>query len=88
MVTAILLPSAIVVAAVIIKVAIGTLRNDQKMREELTFARNFKAVTAGACGTAVMGSFSHKSGGSVISTVLAGLLVAYIVDILSPSVNK
>lgn len=77
-----LLTVAVVVAALVIRTAVTELREPGSARAQWAFATNARAVATGAVTAAALGLLGWQSGGygAVAWAVLAGVLVAVIVD--------
>ncbi|MCX4515419.1 hypothetical protein OHA27_34905 [Streptomyces sp. NBC_01619] len=77
-----LLTVVIVVAALVIRIAVAELRRPGSARVRLAFLSNTRALTAGAVTAAVLGLLGWQSSGygALAWAVLAGVLVAFIVD--------
>lgn len=73
---------AIIVAALIIKTAVGELREPGSARREWAFATNASALTAGLTAAVFLGAMGWQSmrHAALAWSILAGVLVAYIVD--------
>ncbi|MBT2509378.1 hypothetical protein J7I98_26565 [Streptomyces sp. ISL-98] len=73
---------AIIFAALVIKTAVLELREPGSARREWAFATNGSALTAGLTAAVLLGVMGWQSMGyaAVAWSMLAGVLVAYIVD--------
>ncbi|OAH10391.1 hypothetical protein [Streptomyces jeddahensis] len=82
-----LLTVAVVAAALVIRTAIAELREPGSARAQWAFAMNASAVCAGGVTAAVLGFIGWRSDGyaAVAWAVLAGVLVAFIVDRRPPA---
>ncbi|AWI31789.1 hypothetical protein AB0K47_07955 [Streptomyces tirandamycinicus] len=80
--TASLLTVAIVAAVLVIRAALAELRDPGSARARWAFVSNPRAMTAGAVTAVVLGLVGrqHAGPGAVAWAVLAGALVAVVVD--------
>ncbi|HET6352812.1 hypothetical protein [Streptomyces sp.] len=73
----------VVVAALVIRTALGELRRPGAAREQWRFLTNKTAVVAGGASAAVLGAvlvFGGTDPGHAIWALLGGVLTAFIVD--------
>ncbi|MFD8193995.1 hypothetical protein [Streptomyces wuyuanensis] len=80
--TASLLTVAVVVAALVIRTAVAEMRHPGSARARWALASGTRAVTAGAVAAAALGlvGWRYFGYGAVAWAVLAGVLVAGVVD--------